>query len=85
VVYISTVVYMSSFFLSIVASIMVLKDSGIRGIRQGNIRHAPKTRNIASIQVLNPPTVENQPPDRSLGLHPFRSAQGHGQAFSSCQ
>jgi hypothetical protein len=33
-------------------------------IRQGDIRHAPKTRNIAPIKFLNPSRVENQPPNR---------------------
>jgi hypothetical protein len=39
---------------------MVLKDCSTRGIRQGNIKHAPKTRNVFPIKVLNPPKVENQ-------------------------
>jgi hypothetical protein len=51
---------------------MVLKDHSTWRIRQGNIRHAPKKRDIAPIKLLNPPRVENQPPNRSLGLHPFQ-------------
>jgi hypothetical protein len=35
------------------------KDHHTRGIRQGNISHIPKTRNIVPIEVLNPPRVEN--------------------------
>jgi hypothetical protein len=38
---------------------MVLKDHNTRGIRQGNISYAPKTRDIAPIKVLNPPRVDN--------------------------
>jgi hypothetical protein len=51
---------------------MVLKDCSTRKIRQNNIRHAPKTKNVAPIKVLNPPRVENQSLSRSLGLLPFQ-------------
>jgi hypothetical protein len=46
---------------------MVLEDCSTRGIRQGNITHAPKTKNDASVKVLNPPRVENQTSNRVIG------------------
>jgi hypothetical protein len=52
---------------------MVLKDCSTREIKQGNIKHTPKTRNFAPIKVLNTPRVENQPLGHGMpslpGLH----------------
>jgi hypothetical protein len=57
------------------------KWSQYRGIRQSNIRHAPKTRNIDFIKVLNPPTVGHQPLNRSLGPYSFQVCTGTWTSF----
>jgi hypothetical protein len=44
-------------FLSIVASITVLKDHNTRGTRQGDIKHVPRIRAIAPIRVLKLPKI----------------------------
>jgi hypothetical protein len=44
---------MGSCFFSVVASIMVLMDHNTKGTRQGNIKHAPKTRPITLIFITN--------------------------------
>jgi hypothetical protein len=74
--YFHSIITWAAVFLSIVASITVLKDHSTRGTKQGNSKHAPKTRHIASIKVLNPLRFENQSPNRSLGLHPFQVCTG---------
>jgi hypothetical protein len=74
--YFYSIIYTSScLFFFIVASIMVLKDRSMgAGISQGNIRHAPKTRNVVPIKVLNPPRVENHPQTGHWDSIPSRSA-----------
>jgi hypothetical protein len=44
---------MGGCFLSIVVSIMVLMDHNTKGTRQGNIKHAPKARQIALLSMTN--------------------------------
>jgi hypothetical protein len=63
---------------------MVLIDHNTRETRQGNIKHAPRTRPIIPIRVLNLPKAENYPPNRSLGFHLLELRKGYGQAFSFC-
>jgi hypothetical protein len=43
--------YMSTVFLSVVASLMVLMDHNTKGTRQGHIKQAPKTRPIALLSM----------------------------------
>jgi hypothetical protein len=69
------------FLFSIVAFIVVVKDHSTRGIRQSDIRRAPKTRNVVPVKVLNPPRVETQPLNRSLGQHPFQVCTGTSASF----
>jgi hypothetical protein len=57
------------------------------GIRQCNIRHIYKTRNVkehSPVKALNLPRVENYPPIGHWNFIPFKFAQIHGQAFLSC-
>jgi hypothetical protein len=44
---------------------MVQIDHNTRGTRQGNIKHAPRTRPIVPMRVLNPFKAENHSPNRS--------------------
>jgi hypothetical protein len=55
--------------------IMVLKDHSIKGIRQGNIRLAPVTRNIAPVKVLNHLGLKTSPWTGHWDSIPSRSAQ----------
>jgi hypothetical protein len=48
----------------------------IRGVRQGKTRHAPKIKSITVMSVLNPPKVENNPPNNYLGFQPFHTCMG---------
>jgi hypothetical protein len=41
------------FLSKIVASIVVLMDHNTKGTRQGNIKHAPKTRPITPLFITN--------------------------------
>jgi hypothetical protein len=44
---------MAILYLSIVSSIIVLMDLNTKGTRQGNNRHAPKTRPIILLFITN--------------------------------
>jgi hypothetical protein len=50
-------------------------------IRQGDIRHDPKTRTIAPIKVLNHLGLGTSPWTGHQDSIPSRLVQGHGQAF----
>jgi hypothetical protein len=49
------------------ASIRMETDLTIRGARQGKSRQSPKIKNITLLRVLNPPKVENYPPNNLQG------------------
>jgi hypothetical protein len=63
---------------------MVLKDRSPRGSRQGKIRHAPKTKDIAPLWSWTHLGLRASPWTSHRDTNPSRSAQGRGQAFSSC-
>jgi hypothetical protein len=67
--------------LSIVVSMMVLIDHNTKATKQGTIKHVPEARIITPIRVLNPAKAENQPPNRSLGFHPFQVWTGAWATF----
>jgi hypothetical protein len=49
----SIITWTAVFFFSIVASTVVLMDHNTKGTRQGNIKHAPKTRPIALLSMTD--------------------------------
>jgi hypothetical protein len=83
VLYFQRIITCAAVFLSVVASLLLLRGCNTRGTRQGNIKHATRTRPITPIRVLNPPKADNHPPNMSLGFHPLQIwGWGHGQSSS---
>jgi hypothetical protein len=51
------------------------------GARQGKTRQAPKIKGITLRRILNPPKVQNHPPNNSLGFQPFQVWTGTREIF----
>jgi hypothetical protein len=64
-----------------VASVRLETDLTIRGTRQGKTRQAPKIKSITLMRVLNPPKVENHPPNHSPRFQPFQVWTGTWAIF----
>jgi hypothetical protein len=60
---------------------MILIDHNTKGNKQGTIKYVLETRIFVPIRVLNLPKAENQPLNRSLGVHLFQVWTGAWAIF----